>query len=113
MCTQENVAGQRLQNQPHALVVLGNLWILPIVNQLVAWVDIGTANDHHVVGLVTLSHLHCPCGAAFCMSGSKTGNKYRFPQPHFVPVVQHPVDLGWLIKELRTTAVLEVGLTSG
>src|SRR5579862_1420633 len=70
---EENVASQRLQNAPHALVVFGNLRILLVVNEPVPGIDVGTADDHNIVGLAGLSQLHRPAGASLRVSRSEVG----------------------------------------
>jgi hypothetical protein len=110
---EENIAGQGLQNVEHALVVLGDLRIGLVVDEFVAWVDIGTANDHHVVGFAALGHLRGPRGAAFCMAGSEVRDEDCTAKLHFVAIVQHAIDFGWRIKKFRTVAVLKIGLATG
>src|SRR5215469_18409904 len=89
--TKKNVAGQQLQNAPHALVVCGDLRIIFVVNELVAWVDIRAAYNYHIIGLSALSHPHGPCCAAFCMPGGEVGYEHCSAKPDCVAIMQYPV----------------------
>src|SRR6266705_3625157 len=94
MGTEENIAWQRLQNAPHALVVFGDLRVSLVVDELVARVHVGAAEHNHVVGLAAIRNLHRPRGTAFGMPWSEMRNEYRVTKFHFVTIVQYAVHFG-------------------
>src|SRR5437870_821181 len=53
---EKNVARQRLQDPEHPFIVSRNLWIGGVVNELVARIHVGTADDHDVVSPLCLLH---------------------------------------------------------
>src|SRR5262249_55164274 len=69
MRTKEDVARQRLQDAKHLLVVGGNLRIAGVVDELVAGIHVGAADDHDVVSRPTFPHGDRPGGAAFRVTG--------------------------------------------
>src|SRR5215467_3420561 len=111
--TEENITWQRLQNAPHTFVVCGDLRIISVVNELIAWVDVRAAYDYDIIGLSSLGHSHRPSGAAFCMPWGKVGHKYRSTKSNFVAIMQHPIHLGRRIEKLTIVAILKIRLAAG
>src|SRR5215469_2710034 len=111
--TKKNVAGQQLQNAPHALVVCGDLRIIFVVNELVAGVDIRATYDHHVIGLSAFGHPHGPCGAASCMPWGEVPKEFRSGKPYFVAIGQPAGPFWWRKEEITVACKFKNCLATG
>jgi len=80
------------QNVPHALVVLGDLRIIVVVDELVAWVDIGTCQRSPRCRFYRPRSPSWPRWCSLCMAWSKMRNEHCTAKPHFVAIMQHAID---------------------
>src|SRR5206468_10656962 len=61
---EKHVAGQALQNREGPGKVLRNCGIFLVEDELISRIDIGAADDHHIVFLAAILDAPGPCGAA-------------------------------------------------
>ncbi len=109
----EDVAGQGVQNVKHALEVFGDLGIGLVVDELVAGVDVGAADDDYVVGFAGFGHLHGPGGAALGVARGEVGDEDGAAEFHFIAIVQDAIDLCGRIEKFWPAAILKIGFAAG
>src|SRR5262245_19766418 len=95
MCTQKDIAGQRFQNCESFGKVICNSWIVRVVCQPIARINIGTADDYDVIGFAGVGDAPRPGRAASGMTRRAAGNERHTTQLHLVAVIQHAIDWAW------------------
>jgi len=108
VCSQKNIARQRLQNVEGVCVVFGNSPVAGIVDEFVSGIHIRAAHDHDLVNLVVLADLHRPRCTAFCVAGCQVSGEHDLTEPDLISIMQNLVDSGRLEEHVGRAAVLKV-----
>src|SRR5262249_2110672 len=91
--TEEHVAGQAVQNLEGLGKVGGYFGVVLVVDQLKPGIDVGAADDHHLILLAAVLDAPSPCSAATSVAGRQTSDQGDASEFDFVAILQNTVNL--------------------
>src|SRR6478752_10748440 len=112
VCAEEDVAGELLQNLEFVAVVVGNLRVGFVGNELVAGIDVGTANNNDMEGAAVLRLIESPGCCAFGVACGEVSLQARTAKAYLFAVVQNAVDVCRREVHGIVGCVLEVALAA-
>src|SRR5580698_7333792 len=111
--SEEDVAGQGLEGLELTGVIGGHLRVLGVIDEVLAWIDVGAADNDGVVTLAAIFQDCGPGGAAFGVARSFMGGEGSVTEGDRFAVVEDAADFGGRIKELCALAKEEIGFAAG